>query len=160
MFLQLLLDYLPALPCVGHDAPGAVLQSRWQYREVAGTGQKKERTVAKKAGVPVIEIVARQEFTFEVYEVFVAHLRIENLSCNSLFTSISRYPAAFLSPALKGAGPAAFPALPPAQSRNPVMAEREIIFQRVFRVEPLKGFCYLHRGLPVMRSSLCEAKAS
>jgi hypothetical protein len=61
---------------------------------------------------------------------------------------------------MEGTGFTAFPAFSPAYPRNPVMAEGEIIFQGVFRVESLQRLRYLNGRLPVLRFPFREAEAS
>lgn len=74
LLLQLLLDDLPALFRVGDDAAGAILHPRGQDGKVPGAGKQEERAVTEEAGVPVFQIVAREEFTLEIYKMFIAHL--------------------------------------------------------------------------------------
>ncbi len=58
---------------MGDGAPGTVLHSGRKDREVAGTGKQEKRAITKKAGVPVLQIMAGKEFAFEVDEAFIVH---------------------------------------------------------------------------------------
>ena len=49
---------------MGYDALGAVLEACRQDAEVAGTTEQEERAVAEEAGLPVLQLVARQKLAF------------------------------------------------------------------------------------------------
>ena len=55
------------------DTSRAVFHPGRKDREVAWTGKQKERAVTEQAGVPVLQVVAGQEFAFEVDEAFIVH---------------------------------------------------------------------------------------
>ena len=60
---------------MGDDALGTVFEASGQEAEVAGTAEQEERAVAEEAGLPVLQLVARQKLAFVVDEVFVVHSR-------------------------------------------------------------------------------------
>jgi hypothetical protein len=72
---------------MGYDAPGTVFKTRGQDTEVARTCQEEKGTVTEKARFPVIELMARQEFTSGIDKVFVVHV----FTFFPLFFSVSVY---------------------------------------------------------------------
>ena len=74
LFLEFFLDHLPAFFGMGDDALGAVLEASGQDAETAGAGKEEERAVAEEAGLPVLQLVARQKLAFVVDEMFIVHL--------------------------------------------------------------------------------------
>jgi len=73
LLLEFFLDDFPSFLCMGYDALGAVLEPSRQKAEVAGTAEQEERAVAEEAGLPVIQLVARQKLTFGIDEMFIVH---------------------------------------------------------------------------------------
>jgi hypothetical protein len=74
LLLQLFLDHVPTILCMGYDAPGTVFETRGQDTEVARTCEEEKGTVTEKARFPVIEIMARQKFASGIDKVFVVHI--------------------------------------------------------------------------------------
>jgi hypothetical protein len=73
LLLQFPLDDFPAVFGMGDDAPRTVLHPGRKNSEIAGAGKQKERAVTKKAGVPVLQVVAGQEFAPEIDKVLIVH---------------------------------------------------------------------------------------
>jgi hypothetical protein len=73
LFPEFFLNNLPSPFCMRKNAVGAVLHARRQELKIARTGEQKQRAVTKEAGMPVVQVVAGQEFTFQVYEFLETH---------------------------------------------------------------------------------------
>ncbi len=73
LLLKFFLNHFPTFLGMGDGALGAVLEARGQYAEVAGTGKEEERAVTEEAGLPVLQLVARQKLAFGIDKMFIVH---------------------------------------------------------------------------------------